>query len=54
MMINLINLDWFDCEIKMLDVENCYFPMFVSSKALEKEKDHIEGFAPEGNFYGIM
>lgn len=38
---------WFDTEIKKLGVENCYFPMFVSSKVLEKEKDHIEGFAPE-------
>ena len=28
-------------------VDNCYFPMFVSSKVLEREKDHIEGFAPE-------
>ncbi|QRW23387.1 prolyl-tRNA synthetase [Rhizoctonia solani] len=34
-------------KIKELDVENSYFPMFVSSKVLEREKDHIEGFAPE-------
>lgn len=40
-------LGWFDAEIKKMDVENCYFPMFVSSTVLEKEKDHIEGFAPE-------
>jgi len=39
--------DWFDAEIKKLGVEDCYFPMFVSSARLEKEKDHIEGFAPE-------
>ncbi|QRV81998.1 prolyl-tRNA synthetase [Ceratobasidium sp. AG-Ba] len=38
---------WFDSQIKELDVENSYFPMFVSSKVLEREKDHIEGFAPE-------
>jgi prolyl-tRNA synthetase len=38
---------WFDAEIKKLGVENTYFPMFVSKKVLEKEKDHIEGFAPE-------
>ena len=38
---------WFDGEIKKMGVKNCYFPMFVSSKVLEKEKDHIEGFAPE-------
>ena len=28
-------------------VEDCYFPMFVSKARLEREKDHIEGFAPE-------
>ena len=40
-------VDFFDREIKKLGVENCYFPMFVSSSALEKEKEHIEDFAPE-------
>lgn len=39
--------DWFDAGIKELGVQNAYFPMFVSSKVLEREKDHIEGFAPE-------
>jgi len=39
--------DFFDAEIKKLGVENSYFPMFVPQKALEKEKDHIEDFAPE-------
>ncbi|KAF8527834.1 hypothetical protein BU17DRAFT_38496 [Hysterangium stoloniferum] len=39
--------EWFDSQIKLMGVENAYFPMFVSSKVLEKEKDHIEGFAPE-------
>lgn len=38
---------WFDDRIKSLGVQNAYFPMFVSSRVLEKEKDHIEGFAPE-------
>ncbi|WWC60772.1 proline-tRNA ligase [Kwoniella dejecticola CBS 10117] len=38
---------WFDDEIKKLGVQDCYFPMFVSNARLEKEKDHIEGFAPE-------
>jgi prolyl-tRNA synthetase len=32
---------------KALGVSNAYFPMFVSSTVLEREKDHIEGFAPE-------
>lgn len=39
--------DFFNAEIKKLGVKNAYFPMFVSSRVLEKEKDHIEGFAPE-------
>lgn len=39
--------DFFDSEIKKLGVENCYFPMFVSQAALEKEKEHIADFAPE-------
>jgi prolyl-tRNA synthetase len=38
---------WFDDEIKELGVENAYFPLFVSKGALEREKDHVEGFAPE-------
>ncbi|EGV63564.1 prolyl-tRNA synthetase [Yamadazyma tenuis] len=39
--------DWFNIRIKKMGVKNSYFPMFVSSRVLEKEKDHIEGFAPE-------
>ncbi len=38
---------WFDDKIKEIGFENCYFPMFVSAGALEKEKEHIEDFAPE-------
>ncbi|XP_051134647.1 vacuolar protein sorting-associated protein 52 A-like [Andrographis paniculata] len=38
---------FFDAEIKKMKVKNCYFPLFVSSNVLQKEKDHIEGFAPE-------
>lgn len=30
-----------------MGIENTYFPLFVSEKALTKEKDHVEGFAPE-------
>ena len=30
-----------------MGVENTYFPMFVSKRVLEKEKEHIAGFAPE-------
>jgi len=38
---------WFNKQILKLGVENCYFPLFVSRDRLEKEKDHVEGFAPE-------
>lgn len=38
---------FFDAEIKKLGVQNAYFPLLVSEKALTAEKDHIEGFAPE-------
>ena len=39
--------EFFDREIKKLGVKNCYFPMFVSHAALEREKTHIADFAPE-------
>jgi len=38
---------WFDAQIKKLGVRNAYFPLFVSQRALQTEKDHVEGFAPE-------
>ncbi|KAG5550833.1 hypothetical protein RHGRI_009316 [Rhododendron griersonianum] len=38
---------FFDAEIKQMKIKNCYFPLFVSPGVLQKEKDHIEGFAPE-------
>ncbi|VTZ70993.1 proline--tRNA ligase, putative [Plasmodium chabaudi chabaudi] len=38
---------FFNNEIKKLDVENSYFPLFVTKNKLEKEKNHIEGFSPE-------
>lgn len=34
-------------DIKSLGVQNSYFPLFVSNRALNTEKAHIEGFAPE-------
>lgn len=36
-----------DDKFKLSGVENAYFPMFVTEKALTKEEDHLEGFAPE-------
>ncbi|KAL7946137.1 hypothetical protein V8C42DRAFT_322585 [Trichoderma barbatum] len=38
---------WFQDRIELMGVEETSFPMFLSSKSLEKEKDHVEGFAPE-------
>lgn len=38
---------FFDSSIKKLGVQNAYFPLFVSDRALNAEKDHVEGFAPE-------
>lgn len=39
--------NWFDSEITQMGVKECYFPIFVSKAALEREKDHIADFAPE-------
>jgi prolyl-tRNA synthetase len=36
-----------DAKFKSIGVKNCYFPIFVSAEKLQKEKDHLEGFAPE-------
>lgn len=38
---------FFTKEIEKLGVEEAYFPMFISQAALQREKDHVEGFAPE-------
>jgi prolyl-tRNA synthetase len=38
---------WFQERIEELGVDEASFPMLLSSKSLEKEKDHVEGFAPE-------
>lgn len=38
---------FFDRDIKMLGVDNVYFPMFVTKRQLETEKEHVEGFSPE-------
>lgn len=37
----------FDTRFKELGHENVYMPMFIPEKLLQKEKDHVEGFAPE-------
>lgn len=36
-----------DGRFKETGVENVYLPMFIPESLLQKEKDHVEGFAPE-------
>ena len=36
-----------DKRFKETGVENVYMPMFIPESLLQKEKDHVEGFAPE-------
>ncbi len=36
-----------DAEFKRLGHENVYMPVLIPESLLQKEKDHIEGFAPE-------
>lgn len=39
--------EYFNKAIKKMGVKNCSFPLFVSEDVLQREKDHIEGFAAE-------
>jgi len=39
--------DFLDQEFKKLGVKNAYFPIFIPESFLLKEKEHIEGFAPQ-------
>ena len=39
--------DALDLRFKQTGHENLYFPMFIPQSLLEKEKEHVEGFAPE-------
>ncbi len=36
-----------DYEIKLSGASNAYFPLFIPSSLFNKEKEHVEGFAPE-------
>ena len=36
-----------DKRFKATGVQNCYMPLFIPESLLDKEKDHVEGFAPE-------
>ncbi len=37
----------FDAKFKATGHENVYMPMFIPESLLQREKDHVEGFAPE-------
>ncbi|HYD03474.1 MAG TPA: proline--tRNA ligase [Alphaproteobacteria bacterium] len=39
--------EYFDSSIKKLGVKNAYFPLLIPENLLTKEKNHVEGFAPE-------
>ncbi len=42
------NIRYFvDMQFKKLGIKNCYFPLFIPEKFLNKEKEHLEGFSPE-------
>jgi prolyl-tRNA synthetase len=36
-----------DIELKKFGIRNCYFPLLIPEKYLNKEKEHVEGFSPE-------
>ncbi len=36
-----------DSEFKRIGISNVYFPMLIPERLLEKEKEHVAGFAPE-------
>jgi prolyl-tRNA synthetase len=36
-----------DCNIKEMDVQNAYFPLFIPQSFLSKEAEHVDGFAKE-------
>lgn len=38
---------WLDRRFKETGHKNAYFPMFIPMSFLQKEKDHVEGFAPQ-------
>ena len=38
---------YLDTKFKELGVQNAYFPQLIPYSFLQKEADHVEGFAPE-------
>ena len=39
--------EYMDKKFKQVGVQNVYFPVLIPESLLQKEKDHVEGFAPE-------
>lgn len=39
--------EYLDNEFKKLGVRNAYFPTFIPSSFLKREKEHVEGFSPQ-------
>ena len=39
--------DHLDARIKATGHQNAYFPLFIPESLLQKEADHVKGFAPE-------
>ena len=39
--------EYADKKFKETGIKNTYFPLLISENLLQKEKDHVEGFAPE-------
>ena len=39
--------NWFQERLDDMGISEASFPLFLSQESLAKEKDHIEGFAPE-------
>ena len=37
----------FDKHLKEVECQNAYFPLLIPKSFIEKEKDHVNGFAPE-------
>lgn len=39
--------DYFNARLKLLGIQNAYFPMFIPESFFSREASHVEGFAPE-------
>src|SRR5690348_2527063 len=38
---------WLDDQLKATGHQNAYFPVFIPSSFIQREKEHVEGFAPQ-------